>query len=33
MTDTVLVTREAGVIEIAFNRPEKKNALTNAPRR
>ena len=28
MTDTVLVTREAGVMEIAFNRPEKKNALT-----
>ena len=28
MTDTVLVTRDAGVMEIAFNRPEKKNALT-----
>ena len=28
MTNTVLVTREAGVMEIAFNRPEKKNALT-----
>jgi enoyl-CoA hydratase/carnithine racemase len=28
MTDPVLVTREAGVMEIAFNRPEKKNALT-----
>ena len=28
MTDTVLVTRDAGVMEITFNRPEKKNALT-----
>jgi enoyl-CoA hydratase/carnithine racemase len=28
MTETVLVTREAGVMEITFNRPEKKNALT-----
>jgi enoyl-CoA hydratase/carnithine racemase len=28
MTETVLVTRDAGVMEIAFNRPEKKNALT-----
>ena len=28
MSNTVLVTREAGVMEIAFNRPEKKNALT-----
>jgi enoyl-CoA hydratase/carnithine racemase len=28
MTETVLVTRDAGVMEITFNRPEKKNALT-----
>lgn len=28
MTETVLVTREDGVMEITFNRPDKKNALT-----
>jgi|CXWL01.1.fsa_nt_gi enoyl-CoA hydratase/carnithine racemase len=26
----ILVTREAGIMEIRFNRPEKKNAITNA---
>ncbi len=26
----ILVTREAGVLELRFNRPEKKNAITNA---
>ena len=30
MTENVLVTRDAGVMEITFNRPEKKNALTRA---
>lgn len=30
MTEHILVTREAGVMEIRFNRPEKKNAITNA---
>jgi enoyl-CoA hydratase/carnithine racemase len=28
MTDNVIVTRDAGLMEITFNRPEKKNALT-----
>ncbi len=28
MTDNVLVTRDSGTMEIVFNRPEKKNALT-----
>lgn len=28
--DTVLVNREAGVMNVVFNRPEKKNALTHA---
>lgn len=26
----ILVTRDSGVLEIRFNRPEKKNAITNA---
>lgn len=26
----ILVTREAGVLELRFNRPDKKNAITNA---
>ena len=30
MTDNVLVTCDAGVMEITLNRPEKKNALTRA---
>ncbi|MGE0221864.1 MAG: enoyl-CoA hydratase [Acetobacteraceae bacterium] len=30
MTDDVVINRSAGVLEIAFNRPEKKNALTRA---
>lgn len=28
MTENVLVTRDSGTMEIVFNRPEKKNALT-----
>lgn len=28
--DHILVTRENGVLEIRFNRPDKKNAITNA---
>ena len=30
MTEELIVTREGGVMEIRFNRPEKKNALTRA---
>ena len=30
MTDTVVITRTDGVLEIRLNRPEKKNALTRA---
>ena len=30
MTDDVVITRDGGVMEIRFNRPEKKNALTRA---
>jgi len=30
MTENVTITRTEGVLEIAFNRPEKKNALTRA---
>jgi enoyl-CoA hydratase/carnithine racemase len=30
MTETVVITRTAGVLEIRLNRPEKKNALTRA---
>jgi enoyl-CoA hydratase/carnithine racemase len=30
MTDTVVLTRTDGVLEIRLNRPEKKNALTRA---
>lgn len=28
--DHILISREAGVLELRFNRPEKKNAITNA---
>ncbi len=30
MSEEILVTREAGIMEIRFNRPAKKNAITNA---
>lgn len=30
MTDDVVITRTGGVMEIRFNRPEKRNALTRA---
>jgi enoyl-CoA hydratase/carnithine racemase len=30
MSEEILVSREAGVLEIRFNRPAKKNAITNA---
>ena len=30
MTDELIVTRADGIMEIRFNRPEKKNALTRA---
>lgn len=29
-TEQIIVSREGGVLEIRFNRPEKKNAITNA---
>src|SRR6185437_17118125 len=30
MTETVVLTRAEGVLEVRLNRPEKKNALTRA---
>ncbi len=30
MSEEIIVSREAGVLEIRFNRPAKKNAITNA---
>lgn len=30
MSEHILAAREAGVLELRFNRPEKKNAITNA---